>query len=189
MKIINNMVSLAFVLFGFYLFFTRMNYMNLGDILLTLSPILIVLVPFLLKKLFKLEIGEGLHFTYLVFVFLALFLGSFYGFYDLVPGFDKFVHFLSGILSAMIGIIILKQLNAVKENKILFNILFVIFFAVFIAVMWEFFEFTSDKLFQRDAQKVVKTGVDDTMLDMLSATIGSSIYSIIYYIIPNKKKH
>ena len=51
------------------------------------------------------------------------------------------------------------------------------------------FEFTSDKLFGKDAQNVLTTGVDDTMKDMIVAALGTILYLILYVYeeINNKK--
>ena len=46
--------------------------------------------------------------------------------------------------------------------------------------VWEIFEFTNDAIFQADAQHVMTTGVDDTMLDMIVALLGSVIVVVIY---------
>ena len=56
-----------------------------------------------------------------------------------------------------------------------------IIFSVFVAAFWEFFEYTSDLLLHGDVQKVLKTGVSDTMQDMLCAFVSSTICSILYY--------
>ena len=49
-----------------------------------------------------------------------------------------------------------------------------------VAGIWEIFEFTCDKLFNKDAQHVLTTGVNDTMKDMIVAILGTSSMAIIY---------
>ena len=49
-----------------------------------------------------------------------------------------------------------------------------------IASFWEFFEYFSDNLFNKDAQNVLTTGVNDTMKDMVAALIGSILFNIMY---------
>ncbi len=83
--------------------------------------------------------------------------------------------------------LLLKQLGMYDENKIFFNILFIISVTLSVAVCWEFFEYFGNILFGGDAQRVAKTGVNDTMQDMLVAFIGSIIVSIIYYIEEKRK--
>ena len=50
------------------------------------------------------------------------------------------------------------------------------------AGLWETFEFVCNILFGGDAQRVVATGVNDTMLDMIVAFIGASLFSLGYYL-------
>ena len=85
---------------------------------------------------------------------------------------------MSGILSAMVGALILEKAN---YKKMFFNLLFIICFTWFCAGMWEVFEFTCNYLFGGDAQRVVLTGVSDTMWDMIVAFFGSIIVSTFYY--------
>ena len=47
-----------------------------------------------------------------------------------------------------------------------------------IAVLWEFFEFSCDKLLGQSMQQLISVGVDDTMFDLLSATLGGVIGAI-----------
>ena len=49
------------------------------------------------------------------------------------------------------------------------------FFSMAIAVLWEFFEFGCDKFLGQSMQQLVSVGVDDTMFDLLAATIGAAI--------------
>ena len=48
------------------------------------------------------------------------------------------------------------------------------------ASFWEFFEFISDNIFGKDAQNVLTTGVNDTMMDMILASLGSLTFVITY---------
>lgn len=144
-------------------------------ILKDLSIILTVSLPYIIRKIFKINISEGLSFMYIIFIFMAHYLGVIEGFYNKVPGYDKLVHTLSGALTAYIAYLILKNK---KINATLFNITFIIAFTFMIAGMWEMFEFICNIFFGGDAQKVIETGVDDTMWDMIVAFIGSGIFLI-----------
>ena len=61
------------------------------------------------------------------------------------------------------------------------DIIFIIIFTLAIAGLWEFFEFFSDLILKGDAQRVVTSGVTDTMTDMIAAFISSIIFSCIYH--------
>ena len=49
------------------------------------------------------------------------------------------------------------------------------FFSMAIAVIWEFFEFACDKFLGQSMQQLISVGVDDTMFDLLAATLGAGL--------------
>ena len=125
---------------------------------------------------------------YLIFVFFAHFLGSIVNLYHMILGYDKIMHFISGMLTALIALILLVKMKQYKKKNILFTIIFIIAITLSIASLWEFYEFTFDTIFVKDAQNVVTTGVSDTMWDMILAFLGSVIIAIQYYYEISKKK-
>lgn len=156
--------------------------------LICISIIPVMLVPFLLKKFFSLKISTQVETMYLIFVFFAHFLGSIVNFYDLIPGYDKIMHFISGMLSAFIALLLLIKLKQYKKMNLLFTVIFMIATTLSIAALWEFYEFISDYIFSKDAQNVMTTGVSDTMWDMLMAFLGSVLISIQYWCEVKRKK-
>lgn len=146
------------------------------------SIILTILIPYILNKLFKLDINEYLIFVWILFIFMAHYLGVICGLYNKWQYFDKITHTLSGILSSGVALLVLEK---IKSKNVLFNIVFILSFTWLCAGLWEVFEFTCNILVGGDAQRVVETGVSDTMWDMLVAFFGSLFVSIIYYL---KKK-
>lgn len=156
--------------------------------LIRLSIIPVMLAPWIVKKLFQVKISDNLETIYIIFVFFAHFLGSIVNLYHIIPSYDKVMHFLSGVLSALLGFIILIKMNHYQKKKIWFNILFIIAITLSIAALWEFYEFIFDQLFARDAQNVLTTGTGDTMMDMIMAFIGSIFVSISYWCETKKKK-
>lgn len=153
-------------------------------VLKDLSIILTLFLPYILNKIFNLKINEKLIFIWIIFIFLAHYMGVILQLYFSWPYLDKVTHTLSGVLSAGAAIIILER---VKSKNKYFNVLFILSFTWLCAGLWEVFEFTCNALFGGDAQRVALTGVTDTMLDMIVAFIGSIIVSTIYII--NKNKH
>ena len=89
---------------------------------------------------------------------------------------------MSGVLTAYVGLLLVP-----KKSNMWFNILFIIAFSWMCAGLWETFEFVCNILFGGDAQRVVATGVTDTMLDMIVAFIGASVFSFGYFV-KNKVK-
>lgn len=147
------------------------------EILIRISFIPVLLLPTFLRKL-NIKISLDGEFIYLVFVYLAHFLGSIVELYNQIYFFDTVTHFLSGIVVSIFAFGFLKK-NKIKTN-LPFEILFILGISCFIAFFWETFEFTCDQLFGKDAQKVIETGVTDTMKDMIVAFLGASLFCISY---------
>lgn len=161
---------------------------NLYGTLIRLAIIPVMLVPYILKKYFKKEIPLSIESIYLVFIFFALFLGSIMNLYYVINDYDKVIHFLSGILSTMLALIILIKYKKYDKKSIIFNIIFMLAITMLIASCWEFYEFKFDILFTKDAQRVLATGVNDTMYDMIAAFIGSALISFMYLVDVIKNK-
>ena len=103
-------------------------------------------------------------------------------FYDKIFMYDKIIHTISGIFTSILAFLILK--NDKKQKLSMLNkFIYIISFSMLVASVWEFFEYGADIIFKSDTQKVLKTGVNDTMQDMLVACFGSILFTIF-----NKKK-
>lgn len=143
----------------------------------------LLIVPFILERFFrhkKIPISQSLITTYLLFVFIAQYLGSVINLYKQIEWFDTFTHTLSGVLTGYLGILIFRKMvnqSEKKGNAILFSISF----AALIALLWEIYEFTQDQITGSNLQHVLETGVTDTMTDMIVALIGSSLYCLYYW--------
>lgn len=162
-----------------------------GDIygaLICFAIIPVMLAPYILKKIFGVKINLQVETIYLIFVFFAHFLGSIVDLYHYINGYDKVMHFLSGMLSALVGFVLLIKMGEFKRKKPFFSIVFILAISLSIGAFWEFYEFTADNLFGKDAQNVFTTGVDDTMWDMIMAFFGASIVAGQYYYESYRKK-
>lgn len=181
LKIINSLLFVFFVCFMVYILVSSYNTLKLSKLLTVLCIFPLIMIPYLLDRLKWYHMNEALIFGYYLFLLLALVFGSILGVYYKIWWFDLFTHFLSGIMTSVLAYIILKE-NKIDDRKHkLFNFIFILTFTIAIAACWEYFEFTSDKLFNSDVQWVAKTGVDDTITDMLIATLGG-ILSVVYYL-------
>ena len=158
------------------------------NILVCLSYYLLMLAPFILKKI-KLEFTEHIKTIYVIFVILSCLMGSVLKLYGRIYWFDSFVHYISGVLTAFISFLVLIKFNKYNEKEIAFNILFIIILTLAVAALWECYEFTVDMILGGDTQKVLTTGVTDTMKDIICALFGSFLVSIMYaYEYINQKK-
>lgn len=184
LSIIDLILIVLSILVSYYYVFTKDD--KIGIILKDASIIITITLPYILEKLFKIKIDSSTKTIYIIFIFMSHFLGVVCDFYGKIAWFDKFTHWLSGILTAYISILLLKYLKVYNKKSKVFNILFIIAFTLMIASLWEMFEFTSSICFHLDPQRVKETGVTDTMMDMIVAFLGSILYSI-YYLFAQKQ--
>lgn len=175
----NYLLILVAVIGSYYMVFIRDD--KVGLILKDASIIITITLPFIIEKLFKKEISPLIKTAYIIFVFLAHFLGATMEVYNHLENFDKITHWASGVGTALVALIILKLINMYDDNKRWFNIIYMIAITMMIAGFWEFFEYIANILFGGDAQRVALTGVNDTMQDMIVAFLGSIMVSLLYW--------
>lgn len=176
-KKINISLILIAVIGTLYFVFTRDT--NIVLILKDISIIVTISALYIIRKLFKIKISEVINLTYLIFIFMAHFLGVICELYNYIYWFDKFIHFLSGIVTAFVAIYLLVKFR--KDKNMFFDILVIISLTLAVAAFWEIFEYLSSFYFHMDPQKVLTTGVSDTMGDIIVAFLGSILVSICYY--------
>lgn len=191
MKKINNLIIILSLVIEL-IYFIMNPIITVDNILLLLSYIPVIFIPRIFNFIFKkskIKITDDIEFAYLIFLILAFLFGSIMGGYSKIYWYDSFTHLLSGVFTAFMAPILLKWLNRYDKKDIVFNIIYIILITLSVAVLWECVEFTIDKVLGMDTQKVLTTGVDDTMKDMICALIGSILYSIYYLYNLNKKSN
>ena len=139
-----------------------------------LAGLFLPFIPNIVEKVFKCKFAFRIELLYYAFIFVALDMGICMDLYKTVPYFDKTVHFCSGVFSALVGRYALVYFKVNKSPK-LFKAMFIMFFSIAIAVLWEFFEFGCDKLLGQSMQQLISIGVDDTMFDLICATVGAGL--------------
>lgn len=150
-----------------------------SNILVCLSLYLIVFLPKIIRK-FSSKINELIELIFLLFILFAQLLGSILHFYGIIYWYDSFMHYISGILTSFLAVLLLVIFNKYDEKDRLFNVIFIISITLMVAGLWEIFEFTVDNLLGGDAQRVIATGVTDTMKDIICALLGSVLFSFCY---------
>ncbi len=161
------------------------------------------------KKLYF--VPSAFYYVAIMFGFFACYLGSYLNFYEKFNFWDNMLHFTSGVLLAMLCIIIttfivVKRFGKItKKPDILFMVIVGVLVSISIAVFWEFYEFTYDYMFDGNMQRSViitdpanfdvtpylrpsgrlmDPGLLDTMGDFFLAVSGAilaGIYSFIHY--------
>lgn len=138
---------------------------NFENALLCLLSLLLLLVPFFIQKNFKITLPNTLEIIILLFIFSAEILGEIQNFYGIFPFWDTMLHTINGFLAAAVGFSLINLLNKNSEK---FNLspvylcLVAFCFSMTIGVLWEFFEFASDKVLSIDMQK-------DRVVDKISS--------------------
>lgn len=128
------------------------------------------IILFVYKKTFlkKSRISFYLIFT---FVFAAMYLGSVLDFYVIIPGYDKILHLISGIIIAYIGYIFYLTLVKTDDKEAInpmMGVIFSIIFSIAAAGTWEIWEFSTDQLFGFTSQN---NSLIDTMMDIICGTV------------------
>lgn len=191
MKKINNIIIILSLIVEL-IYFIMNPIITVDNILLLLSYIPVIFIPRIFNFIFKkskIKITDDIEFAYLIFLILAFLFGSIMGGYSKIYWYDSFTHLLSGVFTAFMAPIVLKWLNRYDKKDIIFNVIYIILVTLSVAVLWECTEFTIDKTLGTDTQKVLTTGVNDTMKDMICALAGSILYSIYYLYSLSKKSN
>lgn len=144
--------------------------------------VFLLLCPIIIEKIFKVKFKWYIKTTIYIFIFLAQFIGCVLNLYRTVNWYDNFVHGLSGTLTAIGAILFFNTIfNNRKVNK--WFVLFYLLGSVSLVItIWEIIEYTSDVLFDTDLQYYKEIGVNDTMQDIISATIGGLLIVMPYFL-------
>lgn len=172
----------AAIIFAIY----RENWLNVFAI----SGIFIfTLLPTIMRRNYRVRQPIEIDFVIILFSYAALFLGEIHGYYTLLWWWDILLHGSSGILLGIAGFLLVYILN--KEEQVhcnmkpVFVALFSFVFAIAIGVAWEIFEFCMDNAFGLNMQK---SGLVDTMTDLIVNVVGASLVSFLGFIYLNSKK-
>ncbi len=148
----------------------------------TLLIMAITFLPAFLGRQYHLRIPRDFGTLALVFIYMSLFLGEVQGYYIRYWWWDLVLHAGSGFLIGITGFLLVFALNQNKRiNMHLtpgFIALFAFMFSLGIGALWEIFEFTMDQLFGMNMQK---SGIVDTMWDLIVNCVGALIIAVLGY--------
>jgi hypothetical protein len=143
----------------------------------------VTFIPNILQKKWNIVYPIELWVVVLLFVMAALIFGEAFDFYYKFGWWDDVLHVLSGFVIAMVAFIFIKQLNENADIRVtlspFFAALFAVSFSMAISVVWEIFEYSMDTWFGTNMQK---SGLVDTMHDLIVATIGAVIVGVMGYL-------
>lgn len=132
------------------------------------------LTPVLFQRRFGIRLPVRFFGWIVVFVFATIFLGEAFDFYNRLWWWDILLHGGSALAFGLIGFLFVFMLfEGDRYAAPAWAIAFVSFcVALSMGTMWEIFEFAMDQLFGLNMQK---TGLVDTMWDLIVNTLGAGI--------------
>lgn len=140
----------------------------------------ITFLPPLLGQRFQVKTLHEFESLAVVFVYMSLFLGEVQGYYARFWWWDIVLHTGSGFLLGILGFLLVYVLNEKEDIELDLHPKFIAFFAFIFAMgmgsVWEIFEFSMDQLFGMNMQK---SGLVDTMWDLIVYGVGALIISIL----------
>ncbi len=156
----------------------------------TLSLVLF-LVPTFIERSLKIDFPSTLEIIMLLFIFSAEILGEIHNYYVKVPHWDTVLHTLNGFLFAAIGFSLLDIINRNPKFKFQLSPIYLAIvafcFSMTIGVLWEFFEFGADFLFNKDMQKdVIVHTINSVTLNPAHQNVPQTIDNITSVVINGK---
>lgn len=129
---------------------------NYWNAFLCILVLIQFLIPYFITKKLKIELPRIFEIIILLFIFSSEVLGEIQNFYGVFKHFDTVLHTLNGFLCAAVGfsLIDLCNNNSEKFNLSPLYLTIVAFcFSMTIGVLWEFLEYSIDKVMLSDMQK------------------------------------
>lgn len=140
-------------------------------------------LPLVLTRRMRVIVPPEFELVAIVFLFASLFLGSVHGYYERFWWWDTMLHTGSGFLLGMAGFLLVYILNQEPNIPLrmrpIFVALFSFAFSVAVGALWEIYEFAADQFLGLNMQK---SGLVDTMWDLIVDTLGAAVVSTAGYV-------
>ena len=145
--------------------------------------LILFMLPRFVERNFRIELPSALEIIILIFIFAAEILGELKSYFITYPHWDSMLHTTTGFLCAATGFALIDILNRNSKIKFQLSPIYVAVaafcFSMTVGVLWEFFEFGMDRLFQMDMQKdTVVNSITSVMLDPTNSNIPVTIDGI-----------
>ncbi len=160
------------------------------EFFLVITSMIVLLLSFsptIVSRSYKIRLPIEVDFMVTILLYLHYVLGEYNHFYIKFSWWDLFLHGGNSIILGLVGFIMAYGLllTSKMQAKPFFISLFSLTFAVFIGVLWEIFEFGMDYFFGFTMQK---SGLVDTMTDLMMDVVGAMVVSILGFFYLKKKK-
>lgn len=168
---------LSILAFGLLVFLYYEDWLNAA---ILFGIIILSMVPTLFARHFSLAVAAAFDIATILFIVASIALGELAGFYDRFWWWDELLHLISGLLLGMLGLSLIWVLNYNDRIELElspgFMCLFAFTFALSAGAIWEIFEYAMDLFFKLNMQK---SGLDDTMSDLMVDALGALIVSLL----------
>lgn len=145
--------------------------------------LLIYLLPQLVETRLNIDIPNVLEIVIFVFVFAAEILGELQAYFIRYENWDTILHTTAGFLLAAVGFSLVELLN--RSETVKFELspgylaLTAFCFSMTIGVLWEFIEFSADRLFLLDMQKdTIVNQISSVSLDPTNSNVSVTVKGI-----------
>jgi hypothetical protein len=147
---------------------------------LTSLVLLSTFLPSIITRNYKIVLPIEFELIITLFIYASMFLGEIKGYYTKFLWWDLILHTGSGLISGFLGFLIVYVLYSRKKVIMspAFVALFSFCFAIALGTVWEMFEFIMDSFLGLNMQK---TGLVDTMWDLILDSCGAIIASVTGY--------
>ncbi|MFC1648848.1 hypothetical protein ACFL1B_05300 [Nanoarchaeota archaeon] len=140
-------------------------------------------LPAILQRNTKMYLPIELEFVVIIFIYATLYLGEVHSYYALFWWWDVLLHIGSAIALGIIGFLIVYILNYDPKVKLnlspVFVAIFSFTFALAIGTLWEITEFFIDMSL---GTNMLKSGLVDTMWDLIVDALGAVLASALGYL-------
>lgn len=171
------------------LFILSIYYKQYENTFLVFLALIISFLPIFVEKNYKITLPLEFELLILFFTYSALILGEIEQFYFKYWWWDILLHTISGLIFGLIGFLIVFILSNNKKTKLhlgkKFIAIFAFSFSLSMGTLWEIIEFILDLSFNLNMQK---SGIVDTMTDLIVDALGALIISITSYYYIKKVK-
>jgi len=144
------------------------------------SMLIISFVPSIIGKRYQLVLPPEFEIIVSLFLYATFILGEMKSYYFTYWWWDILLHSFSAFILGLIGFVILYTFHYVEKINLspIIAAIFSFNFAVTLGVMWEIFEFAADQFLGLNMQK---SGIMDTMTDLIVDSIGALIGAVMGY--------
>lgn len=145
--------------------------------------LVIYLLPQFVENRLNIDIPTTLEVVIFVFVFAAEILGELQSYFIKYSNWDTILHTTSGFLCAAVGFSLVDLLNRSDNAKVQLSpgylAITAFCFSMTIGILWEFIEFSADRLFLLDMQKdTIVNQISSVSLDPTNSNISITVKGI-----------